>query len=116
MEVEGAGGAETICKNDKRRADVLKKDATMCMNGEANHAVDLNEDKLIESKKEVKMVGKTSRSLLFRKRMKRLSPHCRPLKDRMKDKMVSYIDLLRLGPPPSRTDKMNPQASRSLAN
>ena len=32
-------------KNDKRRADVLEKDARRCMNSEANDADDLNEDK-----------------------------------------------------------------------
>ena len=47
------------------------------------------------------MVGESSRSLTFHERMKRLSPHCCPLKDRMKDKIVSYVDLLRPGPPPS---------------
>ena len=68
-------------KNDKRQADVLEKDTVRCMNDEANHAVVLNEDKLIESEEEVKVVGKSSRSLSVCERMERLSPHCRPLKD-----------------------------------
>ena len=70
------------------------------MNSEANDAADLNEDKSINTKQEVKVVGKSSRSLSFCERMKGLSLHRRPLKDRMKDKMISYVDLLRLGPPP----------------
>ena len=36
-------------KNDKRRADVQEKDATRCMNSEANDAADLNEDKSIDT-------------------------------------------------------------------
>jgi hypothetical protein len=59
----------------------------------------------------------SSRSLSFRKRMKILSPHRCLLKDRMKDKTVSYVDLLRPDPPPSRTtDEMKPEASKRLAN
>ena len=68
-------------KNDRRRADVPEKDA------------DLNEDKSIVTE-EVKVVGKSSKSLSFCERMKGLSPHCRPLKDRMRDKTISYVDLL----------------------
>ena len=52
------------------------------------YAVDLNEDKMTNTKEEVKVVSESLRSLLFRKRMKILSPHRRPLKDRMKDKML----------------------------
>ena len=40
-----------FAKNDRRRADVLEKDATRGMNGEANHAVDLNENKSIDMEK-----------------------------------------------------------------
>ena len=57
-------------KNDKRRADVLEKDATRCINSEANDAADLNEDKLIDTKQEVKVVGKSLRYVSFRRRMK----------------------------------------------
>ena len=86
------------------------------MNGEANDAVELNEDKSIDMEEEAKVVGKFSRSLSFREWMKNLSQHHRQLKDRMKDKTVSYVDLLRPDPLPSRTnDKMIPQASRRLA-
>ena len=56
--------------------------------------VDLNEEKSKNGEKEVKVVGKSSRSLSFREKMRGISPHSRPLKDRMRDKMVSYVDLL----------------------
>ena len=81
-----------------------EKDETRCMNSEANDAPDLNEDKSIDTEQEVKVVGESPRSLSFRDRMRGLSPHRRPLKDRMRDKTVSYVDLLRPGPPPSRRD------------
>ena len=87
-------------ENEKRRADVLEKDD------------DLNEEKSKDMDKDVKVVGKSSRSLLFHKRMRRLSPHCRPLKNRMRDKTVFYVDLLRPGPPPSTRDD---ETSRRLA-
>jgi hypothetical protein len=102
-------------KNKKRRADVLDKDATRCMNSEADDAIDLNEKKSNDRQKEVKVVGESSRSFSFRERMKGLSLHRRPLKERMRDKTVSYIDLLWPGPPPSRrNDKMKSEASRKL--
>jgi hypothetical protein len=53
----------------------------------------------------VKVVGESSKSLLFREMIRRLSPHRRSLKDRMRDKKISYIDLLRPGPPPSELSK-----------
>ena len=81
-------------RNKKRQADVPKKDA------------DLDEDKPNETEQEVKVVGESSKSLSFCKRMRGLSPHHRPLKDRMRDKIVFYIDLLRPGPPPSESSKM----------
>ena len=81
-------------KNDKSRVDVLEKDVIRCMNDEADDAVDLNEEKSIDTEEEVKVVGKSLRSLSLCERMKRLSPHRRPLKDRMEDKTVSYVDLL----------------------
>ena len=36
--------------------------------------------------------------LSFRERMKRLSLHWLPLKERMKDQTISYVDLLRPNP------------------
>ena len=60
---------------------MLEKDAIRCMNSEANDVANLNEDKSIDTEQEVKVVGKSSRSLSFREMMKELSPHRRPLKD-----------------------------------
>ena len=69
-------------KNDKRQANMQEKDETKCMNNEANDTTDLNEDKSINTEQEIKVVGESSRSLSFRDRMRGLSPHRRPLKDR----------------------------------
>jgi hypothetical protein len=65
----------------------------------------LDEDKTNETEQEVKEEGESSKSLSFRKRMRGMSPHHLPLKDRKRDKTVSYMDLLRLGPPPSKSSK-----------
>jgi hypothetical protein len=66
--------------------------------------VKLNVDKSINTEQGIKVEGKSSRYLSFREMMRHLSPHCCPLKEQMKDKTVSYFDLLRPGPPPSRRD------------
>ena len=81
-------------KNEKRQTDVPEKDD------------DLDEDKSNETEQEVKVVGESSKSLSFRERMRGLSPHRRPLNDRMRDKTISYINLLRPGLPPSESSKM----------
>ena len=96
---------------------MLKNDARSCMVGEADEVVDLSDDKSIDAEKEVKVIGKSSRSLSFHERMKDLSPYHRSLNDWMKDEMVCYVDLLRPGLHPSREDnEMKPRASRRLAN
>ena len=93
-----------------------EKDERRCMNIEANDAADLNEDKSIDTEQEVKVVGESSRSLSFCDKMRGLSPHCRSLKDQMRDKTVLYVDLLRPGSPPSRRDdEMKSESSRRLA-
>ena len=66
---------------------------------------DLGEDKPKETKQKVKVVGESSKSHSFRERIRGLSPYHLPLKDRMRDKTVSYMDLLRPGPPPSESSK-----------
>ena len=53
----------------KTHADMLEKD------------VDLNEEKSIQTKEEVKVVGKYLKSLSFHERMRGLSLHRCPLKD-----------------------------------
>ena len=53
---------------------------------------------------EVNIAMESSKTLSFHERMKILSQHCLPLKERMKDQMISYIDLLRPDPLPQRMD------------
>jgi len=80
-------------KNEKKQADVPEMDA------------DLDADKSIKMEEVLKMVGVYSKPLSFHKRVTGLSPHRHTLKDRMRDKTVSYIDLLQPGPPPSESSK-----------
>jgi hypothetical protein len=80
-------------KKEKRQEDVPEKDAH------------LNEDKSNETKQKVKVEGESLKSLSLKKKMRGLSPHRRPLKDRMRDKTIFYMDLLRPGPPPSESSK-----------
>ena len=49
---------------------MLKKDAIRCVNGEANDMVELNEDKSIDTGDELKVLGKSSRSLSLLKTWK----------------------------------------------
>ena len=64
---------------------------------------------------EVKDVADPSRALSFHEKMKRLSPHRLPLKERMKDRTISYVDLLHPDPlPPRRIDDPVPQGCRRL--
>jgi hypothetical protein len=77
----------------KKEEDVPKKDA------------DLEEDKSNETEEDVKVKRESSKSLSFRERMRGMMPHHLPLKDRKRDKTVSYMDLLRPGPPPSELSK-----------
>ena len=80
-------------KNEKRQTHVPEKDD------------DLDEDKPNETEQEVKVVGESSKSLSFCKRMRGLLPHHRLLKDRLRDKTISYINLFQPGPPPSGSSK-----------
>jgi hypothetical protein len=82
------------------------------MNSEADDGVELNEEISNDMEKDVKVVDESLRFLSFFERMKGLSPHHRHLKDQMRDKTVSYVNLLRPGPPPSRRDD---KPSRRLA-
>jgi hypothetical protein len=54
---------------------------------------DLNIDNPIDTEQGVMVVGESLRSLSFREMMIHLSPHCRPLKKRMRVKTVLYVDL-----------------------
>ena len=80
------------------------KDITRNMNSESNDVDDLNVDNPTNTKHGIKVVGESSRPLSFRERMKSLSPHHLPLKERMRDKIISCVDVFRLGSPPSRRD------------
>ena len=75
----------------------------------------LNEDKSIETE-EVKVIGKSSKSFLFHERIKVLSSHRRPLKDRMRGQIVSYVGLIQPGSPPSRrNDEIKFESSKRFA-
>jgi hypothetical protein len=67
--------------------------------------VDFDEDKLNETEEEVKVEVESSKSLSFRERMRGMTPHHPPLMDRKRDKTISYMDLLRSGPPSSESSK-----------
>jgi hypothetical protein len=83
--------------------------------GDPNDMIDLSADILrkhgdvdVEDNsinvKEVKVVGESSKTLHIRKNMKGLSPHRLPLKERIKDRTISYVNLLR----PNPLQKMDP--------
>ena len=61
-------------------------------------------------------MAELTKVLSFCERMKRLSPHRLSLKERMKDRTISYVDLLHLDPHPARLEE-DPmlQISRRLA-
>ena len=54
---------------------------------------------------DVKVAGESSNTLYFCKNMRGLSPHRLPLKERMKDRTISYVDLLR----PNSLQKIDPR-------
>ena len=58
-----------------------------------------------EEEEDVKVVADPPRTLTFSEKMKRLSFHRLPLKERMKDRTISYVNLLCSNPPPPRSDK-----------
>ena len=81
---------------DKLEINAVKNDLTKCVGGDPNNVVDLSahmewkpgdvdvEDNSIDIE-EVKVAGESSRTLPFRKKMRGLSPHRLPLKERLKD-------------------------------
>ena len=88
MAVENVKGAETLREN----SNVTNiKDVTRSMNSESNDVDDSNVDNPTNTEQRVKVVGESSRPLSFRERMKNLSPHCLPLKERMRDKTVCTL-------------------------
>ena len=63
---------------------------------------------------EAEPMAEATKVLSFRERMKRLSPHRLPLKERMKDRTISYVDLLRPNPLPTRVEDSIPRVFRRL--
>ena len=61
--------------------------------GGANDAVNLSTNKSMDVEEEVKVVGKSLRSLAFRKMMKKILLHCHPLKDEMKVQTICFVDI-----------------------
>lgn len=95
---------QQYAKNNKIQTDVLEKNATKWVDVEANDAINLSVHKSINVEEKIKMIAKSLRSTLFREMKKRLSPHRHPLKNRVKDWTIYYVNLLQPGPPPSRPD------------
>ena len=61
-------------------------------------------------------MAELTKALSFFERMKRLSPYRLPLKEWMKDRTISYIDLLRPHPLPAiLVEDSMPRVSRRLA-
>jgi len=75
-------------KKMKARPDIMKKDSRSCEVSEGDDAGDL---KAANSRK------------------KRLSPYRLPLKERMKDRTISYVDLMRPNPQPTTMHKEHKQ-------
>jgi hypothetical protein len=117
-------------EEDRRRCaakfeiDAVEKDLTKSVGGDPNDVVDLSADIWLKPGdvddnsidiEDVKVAGESSRTLSFRKKRRGLSPHRLPLKERMKDRTISYVDLLRPNPPPPRFDtRRKPQSSTRL--
>ncbi len=75
-------------EKDKRQEDVPEKDA------------DLDEANSNETEQDVKVEDASLESLSLRQRMRALPPHHLPLKERMRDKTISYRNLLQSSPLP----------------
>ena len=111
----------------KMKKDVVQKDSRNCMDRDVDDAVDLSadipwkindvdNDDNSEHLEEVNIAVESPKTLSFRERMRRLLPHRLPLKERMKDRAISYVDLLRSDPlPPKTDDDCKPQSSRRMA-
>src|SRR6202022_4131971 len=108
----------------KFEINAVEKDLTKSVGGDPNDVVDLSvdiwmkpgdvDDNSIDIE-DVKVVGESSRNLPFRKKRRGLSPHRLPLKERMKDRTISYVDLLRPNPLPKMDPRRKPGTSTRLA-
>ena len=66
---------------------------------------DLDEDNSKKMEHEVKVEGESLKYLSWRQKIRALPPHHLPLKERIKNKTISYMNLLRPNPPPSDLSK-----------
>ena len=111
---------------DNFEIDAVEKDNIQCVSGDLNDLIDLCAD-ILEKPEDVdveetsidieiiKVAGESSKTLPIRKKMGGLSPHRLPLKERMKDRTISYVDLLRPNPLPKMDPRRKPRASTRLA-
>ena len=77
-----------------------------------------DEVNMVGEEEEVKKAVEKPKPFSFRESMQGLSPHRLPLKERMKDQTISYVDLLRLDSvsPPRSNEEHAARASRSWAH
>ena len=104
----------------KMRPEKVQKRSEVTVDCEMFDAVDLSSDipwTIIEMddeeesndvEQETEPVAEATKVFSFRERMKRLSPHRLPLKERMKDQTINYVDLLRPNPLPTRVEDSIP--------
>jgi hypothetical protein len=109
-------------EEDRRRYE--EKDLTKSVGGDPNDVIDLSADIWLKPGdvddnsidiEEVKVAGESSKTLPFRKKMRGLSPHRLPLKERKKDRTISYVDLLRPNPLPKIDPRRKPETFTRLA-
>ena len=104
-------------KRIKMRPEKVQKRSEAIVECEMFDAVDLSSDipwtltktnddeESNDVEQGTKPMAELTKDLSFRERMKRLSPHRLPLKERMKDRTISYVDLLRPDPLPTRLEQ-----------
>jgi hypothetical protein len=108
----------------KFKINAVENDLIKSVDGDPNDVVDLGVDILrkpvdVEDNsmdiEEIKVAKQSSRTLSFRKKRRGLSPHRLLLKECMKDRTISYVDLLWPDLLPPRLDpRRKPQASTRL--
>ena len=64
-----------------------------------------SEEESHDEEKDEKAMEDPMRNLSFSEKMKRLSPLCLPLSEQMKDRTISYVDLLCLDPLPPKSEE-----------
>ena len=75
-----------------------------------------NEEESKDVEQRTELMAELTKALSFFERMKRLSPHQLPLKERMKDRTISYVDFLHLDPLLAKLEEDSmPRVSRRLA-